>query len=53
MSLSDVGGILRGLSSQVSVVRLTAEEEARVRELVKELQQILDAALKKMKMKIA
>jgi hypothetical protein len=47
MSLGDVGGILRGLMSQVSFVRLTAQEEARVRELVKELQQILDSASKK------
>ena len=47
MSLNDLGGILRGLMSQVSVVRLTAQEEARVRELAKELQQILDAASRK------
>ena len=46
MSLDDVGGILRGLTSQVSVVRLTFSEEERVRELVRELQQILNEAMK-------
>lgn len=44
MSLADVGGILRGLTSQVSLVTLRPEEEARVRELVEELQQILNGA---------
>ena len=46
MSLDDVGGILRDLTSQVSVVRLTFSEEERVRELVRELQQILNGAAK-------
>ena len=41
MSLDDLGGILRGLSSQASFVRLAPSQEARVRELVRELQQIL------------
>lgn len=47
MSLEDVGGILRGLTSQVSLVRLAPEDEARVRQLVKELQAILSAASRK------
>jgi hypothetical protein len=44
MSLGDVGGILRGLMSQISLVELTPDEEKRVRELVKELQDILNGA---------
>ena len=47
MSLDDLGGVLRGLTSQVSFVRLTPEDETRVRELVKELQRIIDGAAKK------
>ena len=47
MSLDDVGGILRGLMSQVSVVSLDPSEEKRVRELVNELQAIYNRAVKK------
>jgi hypothetical protein len=47
MPLGDIGGILRGLSSQVSVVRLTPQEEERVKDLVREIKEILDAAAKK------
>ena len=49
MSLNDVGGILRGLTSQVSLVKLDPAEEQRVRELVNELQAIYDRAVEKSK----
>ena len=47
MSLDDLGGILRGLMSQVSLVRLDPADEQRVRELVGELKSIYDRAIKK------
>jgi hypothetical protein len=47
MSLDDIGGVLRGLSSQVSVVHLTPEAEQRIRELVRELQEILGDSAKR------
>ena len=47
MSLDDIGGMLRGLSSQVSLVTLTPQQEQRVRALVTELRHILDQSIKR------
>jgi hypothetical protein len=47
MPFADVGGILRSLMSQVSLIELTPEEVARVRELVNELKAIYDRKAKK------
>jgi hypothetical protein len=42
MSLDDLAGALKDLAIKVHLVELPAGEEERVRELVKELQSILD-----------
>lgn len=46
MAIDELSGILRELSSKISLVQLTFEDERRVRELVKELQSILDTGRK-------
>jgi hypothetical protein len=51
MPFADVGGILRSLMSQVSLIELTREEVARVHELVNELKAIYDRKAKKARLK--
>jgi hypothetical protein len=43
VSIDDLGGTLRDLSIRVSLVQLTSDDERRVRELLNELNSMLDA----------
>jgi hypothetical protein len=44
MSVNDIAGILRKVSSGLSVVRFTPQEEDRIRQLVKEIDEIYSGA---------
>jgi hypothetical protein len=43
MSVDDLGETLRSIAIKLCLVQLTSDDERRVREVVKELQSILDA----------
>jgi len=49
MALDDLGGVLKELSIKVSLVPLPPENEAKARELVRELSALFTEALAKQK----